>query len=332
MTTILSTDQAHDVRLDITVWESVWAGLYDRIEVWRSVLGEAGPYEELTAGEYLPARVPFALAGSGSGANVNIAGAKLRVRVGATELEFTIAGPDPRTFAQVAAQVTSEGLGIVRAFVGAGGEFVLETVAAGGAQCLEVLPSDAAALLGLPTTTPESIGYGHEPRIPLITGKESYSFRDYFGRKEYFYKVRFRNSLTGAVSAFSGPIWSMPKAGISEKNIVTGFVRLVRADGQPDVKQEVIVYTPSYGYQLEGKTVNGGKQVFLTDANGRVEVRLVRGMEIDVSIGGMNLMRRISVPMDPSVESFDMLDPEYGVDDTFAVKRPNIPYAEKRNL
>lgn len=332
MTTILSTDQAHDVRLDITVWESVWAGLYDRIEVWRSVLGEAGPYEELTAAGYLPASVPDAVQSSGSGANVNITGAKLKMRAGATELEITITGPDPRTFAQVAAQVTNDGLGIVRAYVGAGGLFVLATGASGGAQRLEVLPSDAAALLGLPTTTPESIGYGREPRIPLVTGKESYSFRDYFGKKNYFYKVRFRNSQTGAVSAFSGPVDMLPADGISAKNIVTGFVRLVRADGHPDVKQEVIVYAPSFGFQLEGKTVNGGKQVFLTDDNGHMEVRLVRGMEVDVSIGGMNLMRRITVPVDPAVESFDMLDPEYGKDDSFAVQRPNIPYAEKRNL
>ena len=333
MTTTLSTDQTHDVRLDITVAESVWSGLYDRIEVWRSVLGEGGPYEELTASASTTARVP---ADGGDpavidGPLVNISGKQLKLLVNSTELEFTITGSDPLTFAEVATQVSS-GSVFITAGVDLDGRFVVYGLGSGGGQRLEVLESDVAAILGLPLSAPDSIDYGSDPRLPLISGKQAYVFRDYYGKTSYFYKVRFRNSFSDAVSDFSGPIAAVPRAGVSAANMITGYVKLVRPDGQPDVKQEIAIYTPSLGFQIEGRTVNGGQKSYLTDSNGLAEVRLIRGMEIDLSIGGMNLMRRIVVPTDAALESFDMLSPEYGTDDTFAVQRLNIPYAEKRNL
>lgn len=328
-----AASETHDVRLDITVWEELWHGLYDRIEVHRSTMGEAGPYNELTGPAWSGAFVPADWTpGNSSGPYVNIVGRTLSIRVNLRPLSVTFTGSDPLTFAQAALQASNAFAPLAGAFVDGHGRFVLGSTVVGGQVCLEVLSSDAAALLGLPLNPVDATGYGRDPRLQLIVGVEQYTFRDYYGQKDYFYRVRFRNSLTGAVSAFSGPISAVPYAGLSSDKLVTGYVKLVRGDGAPDVKQEITIFLPTTTQRIEGATVNGGQRVFLTDDTGRIEARLIRGTQVDVGIGGMNLMRRVTVPTDPSIESFDLLDPQYGEDDTFAVQRLNIPYAEKMNL
>lgn len=330
MTTQLSADQTHDVRLDILVDPESWVGLYDHIEVHRSVLGEAGPYAELTGATWAPALLPpVSTVPGGNGPSTNIVGKKLELLVGATPVEVTFTGVDPLTYAQAAAQIAATML--LGAYV-AGGKLVLQSITVGAAARLEVVGGDAAALLALPLAAPESIAYGSDPRIPLIDGRKTYSFRDYYGKKTYFYKTRLVNRLSGARSDFSEPISAVPQGGLTADHLVTGYVVLVRGDGRPDVKQEVTVYSSSLGQQVAGVTLTGGQRAVLTDDYGRAEFRLVRGAQIDVGISGMNLMRRITVPADPSIESFDLLSPEYGVDDAFVVKRLDIPTAEKRNL
>ena len=50
------------VRLDIRVDPASWQDKFDVLEVWRSRMTEDGPFEELTATNYMPARVPAARA------------------------------------------------------------------------------------------------------------------------------------------------------------------------------------------------------------------------------------------------------------------------------
>lgn len=336
MTAKLTSGRIHDVRLDISITEDLWLGRYTHIEVWRSKLGEAGPYEEITAQTWATALVPndAGAPSSSPGPLANISGKVLSVEVsGGGQFQFTFVGSDPFTFATAATQVTNTARPYFKAYVDVTGKFVLETLNGGGSTFLKVLGGDAAALLGLPLTPPESIAVGHDPRLPLAQGKTLYSFRDFYGSDAYFYKIRFIDEGLGVVGAFSDPINATPNAGVSSASLIAGFVQLTQLDGRPHVKQEVSVYSLlESGFQVEGFIVSSGQVKKLTDGDGYAEFLLIRGMPVDVSIAGMNLMRRITVPTDPTIDRFNLLDPTIGTDDTFVVQRPNIPYAEKTNI
>ena len=81
-----------------------------------------------------------------------------------------------------------------------------------------------------------------------------------------------------------------------------------------------------------GFMVAGGAQAALTNNEGYVEFRLVRGLAITVSIAGTSLFRDLTVPTDPTVESFNMMDPNLGKDDLFQVQTPALDYAARRSL
>ncbi len=336
MSTQISVSQTYDVRLDISAPETLWLGRFSHIEVWRSKLGVQGPYEEISSPDWAPARIPRTSMepGPSPGARANISGKKLIVLVsGGGQYDVEFVGTDPFTFATAATQVTNSCRPYFRAYVDTKGKFTLETLGIGGSASLQVLGGDAAPLLGLPIHPPDNFNNGKEPHIPLVLGRTLYGFRDYYGSSDYFYKIRFREILSGAVSDFSEPILASARSGISSENLVVGFVQLVRTDGRPHTNQGVSVFSSiETGYQVEGFTVSSGEQNVSTDKNGYAEFLLVRGMEINVGISGMNMMRRVMVPTDPTVTSFDLLSPEYGKDDAFSVKRVDVPAAVKVTL
>lgn len=328
---VLSQEEEHVVRLDIRVEDSEWQGKYDRLEVYRSVLGDAGPYEELTAPRWLRARLPAGStedAGESSGPLAPVGGKDLTLLIGgAHEVEVTFSGTI--THATAALEIEAVGKPLVYAYVDKNSRLAMQTQAIGGVASIEVLGGEAAPLLGLAAG---DIGYGADPRPALIAGKKSYRVTDYYAQSTYYYKTAFSNSLTGARSEMSAAFSAKSYVGIDPDNIVRGYVRLVKRDGKPHTKQQVAIYSPVLGQQVDGATVTGDQEIFLTDKNGYVEVNLIRGTTIDVGIGGTNLMRKVTVPSDSSIELFDLLSPEYGSDDAFTVKKLDVPYAERRNL
>jgi hypothetical protein len=188
---------------------------------------------------------------------------------------------------------------------------------------------DAAPVLGLDVG---DVAFGSDPWLPLIRGRTTYKLVDYFGSETYFYKTRLVHAVTGVHSAWSPVISGKQRLALSPDNLVTAYVRLVGRDGRPLLNREVTVYAPYFGQQVGDATIVDGPEKYLTNSDGLCEFQLVRGMEVDVAIGGTSLTRRVLVPSDPAVTRFDALAPEYGRDDTFAVKRLEIPYAERRNL
>ena len=122
MTTIaVSTTQLSEepsvatVRLSIIVSEADWVGLFDQIQVFRSLDGPDGPFEELTATSWSPARLPKTAGDQPSspvtGASVNIVGEELELSIDlGLPLTITFSGSNPLTLAAVAAQIISQGL------------------------------------------------------------------------------------------------------------------------------------------------------------------------------------------------------------------------------
>lgn len=330
----IATQQA--VPLDLFVEEATWTGLFDRLEVWRSRETAAGPFEPLTDDAWMPARLPASALGdvsSATGPSVNLTGLELDLKVNElVDLAVTFSGSDPLTSAAAAAQITAASLGLVRAFVTSAGVLVLETAGAGLPAILRVVGGDAAPLLGLATEEPLSVNFGRDARITLLPGQERYPFLDPNGSAAYFYKTRLFNASTHETSDFSPAFQAPAIARLTASALVRGTLDLVDAEGNPVANRSVLVYLRFHGAQIQNRAVVGSPTRKWTDVNGHVEFMLTRGLAITVSIAGTDLSRDISVPTDPAIDSFDLLDASVGTDDLFVVQRPNIPFAARRSL
>ena len=336
------------VQLQVTATRADHEGLFDRIEVWRSTLGVSGPYYELTADTWRPARVPESAddvsASPPTGASVIIVDEELVVRINEddeNDLTITFTGIDPLTFTECATQVIAQGEGRVTAYIADDGTFVLETVQAGSAATLRVIESNAAGLLGLEQTDPDEIGEappasfatGKEARIQLSLNVEQYVFTDYRGSDANFYKTRFSNTLSGAVSEFSQAFGVGSAPGISTDNLVCGQVTLAGLDGKPLRNVEVTVYNSFQGELVDDHFIAESQQSKLTDSSGRVEFLLVRGLRCTVAVGNTNIARDIVVPTDQTVNVFDLLGGDVSTgEDVFKVQVPDIITAERRSL
>jgi hypothetical protein len=320
--------------LEIVVQPEDWFG-FDLLEVWRSTLGQAGPYEELTSALGMAARNPAGVgdppASPVTGALLNIVGKQLKVWVG--ELSYwliTFTGSDPLTLAQVAQQVTAQGMGDVQAYVDPSGRFVLQTSQIGTAARLKVSEGDAAALLGLNT---DDWFFGRDARLTLQANQNIYRLMDTFGSRDYFYKTRFRNAATGATSSMSSAVAADTVVGLPAESMVIGRLELVDLNGKPLMDCEVRVGNSFKGQVIGGKVIAGTSDVKRTDSNGRVEFLLVRGQQVTVAIVGTSLVKDVIPPTDPAVTIFNLLDPALGPQqDYFRVRVPEIAVADRRNL
>lgn len=333
-----ATPTSEMIQLQVLVKEEDWVGLFDQVEVWRSRDTVSGPYEELTAEKWMRARIPKTAGDAPStpvaGAFVVASGKTLQLKVNETDdLVVTITGVDPLTYGQVATQVTAQGQLRVRAYVASDGTFVVETTEPGTGAILRVVGGDVAALVGLPMTEPEGLAYGRDARLALKRGVEEYLFTDVRGSTAYFYKTRFRNRITQAVSEFSHPFSVGQALGISSENIVCGYVDLVDVSGRPLAYRMVSVHNRFQGELVENKFIAGRDETKLTDTCGHASFTLVRGCTATVAISGTDVARDILVPTDPTVKTFNLLDPDVGTgEDVFKVQVPDIIYAERRSL
>ena len=246
-----------------------------------------------------------------------------------TEITITFMGPDPLTFGDAAVQVVNQGLGLVNAYVTSLGSFVLETTGIGTGASVRVLPSDGAAQLNLPVDAPV---FGRAARSNLCEGIERYSFEDLYGSGRYFYKVRFRNASANAVSEFSLPHSIGSRAGTAPDNLICGVANLLQANGKPLINQMVQLRAAFNGMLVDGAVMVGTTVFKLSDKDGHVEFMLLRGQKFGVSVPGTSLFRDITVPTDPTKQTFNLFDPDIAGEDIFKVQVPEIVVAERRTL
>lgn len=328
------------VQLQVTVESEDFEGLFDTVEVWRSTAGSSGPFEEITDERWRAARIPKTADDEpttpATGESVALVGKELELRVNEDEdndILITFTGVDPLTFADAATQVTAQGLGKVRAYVAADGTFVVETTQSGSGAVLRVLESDGAAILGLPTTEPDSLASGKEARIELKLDQVVYTFKDLRGSDAYYYRTRFSNSVSGSFSEFS-PAFSVGAApGLLPDHLACGRLELVGLNGSPLSSARVTVYNAFQSSLIDGRLVAESRQSKVTDEDGVVEFTLVRGSRVTVAISNTSIVRDIAVPEDAETVVFNLLDPSVSAgDDVFKVQVPDIVYAERRSL
>ncbi len=299
----LVEDQTELVQLEIVVREDDFRGVFDQLEVWR--VRSAGQFEELTAETWRPARLPIpfpsVLPDGLDGPSLAVAGRSLLLRVNNHDIAVALAGQNLR---QVASEVQAASGTHLLCSPGAGGVLRMETTSSGNTARLEIVEGDAAALL---FPHGQLVAHGKEARVALRAREERYLFSDVYGSKEYAYRTRFRNSLTGAVSDFSDEFYAAGSAPTRcSDDTVIGYVELVDAEGHPLPSREVYV-EPRTTARKKGACVAVGPLVRKTDHSGRVEFRLVRGIKVSVAIQGASIVRNVSVPTDAAVSFFDLL-------------------------
>lgn len=322
------------VQLDILVNVADIAGLFDQMEVWRSLTGSAGPYVEVTADSWRSAKLPI---GAGDPPNPSVTGAaaalvtkKLQLLLNdVDEIDVTFTGSDPLTRTTAASQITAQSGGRLTSYVDAAGNLVVATVEPGSGALLEVLGGTAAADLGL---TVGSVGYGQEPRIQVVSSQQLYRFQDLRGEDTAYYRTRYRNSANQTVSDFSAPFEAGGSVGLADTSLVVGVADLVDLSGAAIAFRSVLVHVDFTGILAEGRLMSGTDRVVTSDADGHVVITLVRGQRVRVAVAGTDLVREITVPTDPTVQVFNLFDPTVGKRDVFKVQVPNIVYAERRSL
>lgn len=328
----------HSISIGFSAPEAEWAGLFDKIEVWRSRDASGGPYEELTASDWTTARQPpgaddpppapvFGLLSNVSGKQLDLL---YRER---DEISIIFTGADPLSYQNIADQITAGGRRLVRGYVTTDNVLVIETYAVGTTSVFRVLSSDAASILGLPSDTTGAQVFGRNPRISLIHGKEEYQFIDGYGADTYWYKIRFRNSTQGTTSEFTAPFQVGAGTLVSTSNTITGYVDIADLQGRAIANREVIVGDGPTPHLVDGVVTIGIKQSAFTDADGRAEFTLIRGKQVTIAIVGTGVAKDILPPVDQNIGTFNMLDPTYSVqNDYFKVRAPNIPFASRRSI
>lgn len=312
-----------------------WTGLFDHLQVWRSS-DPAGPFTELTGPQWAPPRLPIGGGDKpsvpGSGRLLDLDGLTLSVLLDEqrqVDIVFATLGLIPISTA--AAAVTAGSGGLLQAWVDSNGIFVLESYEAGNDRILRVLPTDAAVLLGLPTTYPDCYAYGRDARITLAEGVDTYQFVDSHSQKVAYYKTRYSSSSSLDVSEFSIPFPSVASSA-SAADVVRGVLDLVDASGRPKQNREVTASVRFSGQQVDRFSVVDTQLSALSDSNGHVEFLLIRGSKVTIVVSGTKLARDITVPMDPAVKVFNLFDPGVGSDDLFVVQKPSIDWAVRRSF
>lgn len=335
----LGGDSASElVQLHVWAQDPDWAGLFDAIEVERSRGLSTGPFEPLTEATWESARLPV-LGGEPAsvppvGPALDIVGDTLDLLVNETDaysVLFTDPGAGTLTLSEAASQITAT-IPALSAWVDASAQLVLATKEVGTGASLRILGGDAAPKLGLAVEEPSSLAYGYAARMALIPGKELYTFTDLRGSSAFFYRTRFINSYTGAVSGYTQPRPPAKGEGLSPEHLVRGQVSLVDLSGRPLRGAQVNVYTCPGLWERQGKLIARSRLHGITGTDGIASFMLVRGVPVEVVIDGTSLVRQIQVPTDSSISVFNLLDPEIGPDDYFRVRHPHVEYAYKRSI
>lgn len=332
-TGVVTTDSGQQ-RVDISAFVSTndWLGKYDKLQFFRSTLGAAGPFEEITGESWSRPRLPVAGGNEPSspitGALFEMVGESLFLTVQDEEVTITFTGSDPLSLSQIAAQVESQSNGRLNSYVDATGQLVIEAVQPGLASKLGIEASDAQATLGLPVETVT----GKDARLNLTSDQTVYQLSDYFGNASNYYRVKLSSSINGGRSEPSVAASASIGTPLSPSNIVLGFCNLVTSAGKAFYRAEVHLFAEGGGPLVDGRLMTGAPTIKYTDAGGYVEFPVVRGQRVTVSVQGTAHIRTITVPTDPAVTKFNFYDPGIADDDIFTVSVPDIITAERRTL
>jgi hypothetical protein len=310
--------QSHLVT-DATVFDN-----YDRIRWLRSRGGKNGPFEACTASAPQAAELVF------EPLTAALAGKLLSLELdNGDQIDITFAGPNPISASDIADEVAlaggtdigcTEENGVVTIYRGGGG---------GTQYSLKVLDtSDVAPLLGL-AVGQEAIGKAVDST--LVSGTSEYYLSDYQSGSSFWYCVEYYNSDTDVSSERTVPIQSRAYAGVPADDLIGCYVRLASLDGNPLPERTVTISNVAIPNTRTNEDVGLTWSIFrnaiegITDVNGYVEFRLVKGAKVDVNVGGTGFTRRVTLPS--SGAPVNLLDPNLDHEDEFGIQEQDVEFA-----
>lgn len=311
------------IKLTITVTNLTNVmSLFGLIQVHRSEAGELGPYSEITG----PAPAPATLLGTETG-NFTLNGLTLKLKVdqgSEQEIVFVTADPinadDTVDFINdhLTDAVASEEGGAVR----------LTSDSLGTASVLEITGGTALTELGF---TLDQKDNGEDSRITLQAGVATYYYDDQSGDPDFYYKVRYFNSLNDQVSDFGPASKGDVGSVLPPSDLIKATVKLAALDGRPVTDRLVAFYNKYVPPAVFSEYLLADREVtIITDQVGYAETMLVKGSHVVVSIAGTSIVRHITVPS--SGTEFAVNDAVAAADDLFQIQIPDVPAAVRRTL
>lgn len=269
--------------------------LFDKIQVWRSPdqNGSPTPYIEITADAPTSAIVDGTVSGPWT-----MSGQTLTVlRDGADSQNVLFTGSNPLQLTSVLSQINALFPGIASEVPTDTNKVRLSSLIT-GTQSILLIGGTASTTLGLSNNRTN----GRGARLLLNSTTQEYEFRDFDGDTTYWYKTRFYNSVTGAVSTFSDPHQGGTNVSFPSGATVVGSFALADMTGQPiparrfifvPVSAQVVADSTSRNYAIL-PSVN--RIEVLTDQDGRGTVTLMVGQTVKVFIEGTVFQREFVVP------------------------------------
>lgn len=295
---------------------------FDHIQVQRSKLGT--PYTDAAFITALTSSPPI-IVGTTEGDFHSLSGKDLKIKVnGGAEQSVTFVSVDPISLNNVIGEINGSITGLLADNDGTG-KLRLTGGLSGTGGTLEITGGTALAILGLSITAVN----GLDQNINLQTGVSEYEYDDLSGLASYWYRTRFYNETLGTFGGWSDWIQGSTGSAVAAGELIIGKIMMADLDGSALAGMKVTlvnVYNPlsADGYFLAGRS----KQIE-TDATGRAETVLIKGMLLDVVVEGTSVIRRIQVPSTGT--EFDLMDPSLVQDDPFQIQVPDLPSAVRRS-
>lgn len=285
---------------------------YNRIR-WYRGSSEHGAFEAITGAAATPA-----LVATSRGEPFDVGGKSLTFRVnGGAPIVLVFAGVGELSASNVAAQL--QGATALWTAAASGTKVSLTTVATGGTASIEILDGDAAPYLGLLLGT-TSIGLDAD--TALSAGVHEYTYTDPQSALTYWYKVELRSSSTPVVAPLSPAFPVQRPARIADAQTIVCYLRLADMRGAAIPQRKVIVSNVFAPNTASGFGVFRHYEEIETNADGYAEIRLLRGMLIDLAIDGTSFVRRIQIPT--MGDAVNLLDPALVTEDEFGIQEPRI--------
>jgi hypothetical protein len=283
---------------------------------WYRGLAEVGPFEAITGAAATAASLV-----SSRGEPFDVQGLAVKFKVnGGAERTVTFTGVSALTAAQVVSQIQGTYVDFTAAVVGTG--VSLTTVATGSAASLELTGGDALPYLGFLLG---ATSVGLDADTTLSAGVHEYFHTDSQSSVDYWYRTEMRSSLSAVVAPMSPAVKVQRPARIPDAQTIVCYLRLADMKGAAIAGRGITianVFSPNVaaGYGIFRHYEQGE-----TDADGYFEMRLLRGMLIDLVIDGTSFVRRIQIPT--VGDSVNLLDPALVTQDEFGIQEPNIDAA-----
>ena len=298
---------------------------FNRIQWWRGRSGPDGLFELVT--DFVAG--PAVLTGADVGPH-ELFGKTLSFLVNDTDqVDVTFATADPVSTAAAAAEIDAASALITSADDG-NGRVQITTVGTGTGASIEVLESEGGISMGFQTGD-FAIGIGTD--TTLVGGTHEYFFTDQNSDADFWYKVKLRHDSTLVESELTTAFPANLSQGVPKSETIVAYMRLVDLSGCPIEGRKVTLANTFLPNVVNTTVPDQSAGVFrgftekVTDSNGYVEFRVLKGIEIDVSVEATSFVRRLTIPSTVGLDLVDLLDPTLVTRDEFGIQEQNVDFA-----